>query len=179
MAYKIPVTKENIRLLKEFMSIQDLGKAEMDVAAIPRIVKPYNDSAKEIATIVATAFATNSVHRVKLNGKHSAGSALIHDAETDTVWLLKPGSGKLSNAAGIKEENASQSRREVAFNSIAKVLGLGKYVPRAALLLLDSQEVAALEFFSGTYKTLDKLRNNSDFDLPVIFEKMVQNRITL
>jgi hypothetical protein len=175
MAHKLPVTEENLKLLRSILKINDLDKSEIDIAAIPRIVKPFDEASDEVAKAAQRAFTENSIHKVKLNGKHSAGTALFKDPETDTIWLLKPGSGKLSRALGITEETVSQSRREVGFNRIAKLMGLGMYVPHCALLLIDGQEVAALEFFADGYKTINQLKKDPGAGLETFFDNLNKN----
>jgi hypothetical protein len=175
MAHHIPVNDENVEILKSLASMEEMSKVEMEVAAIPRIVKPYNKEDKEVASMVQDAFKNHEVKAVKLGGKHSKGSALVKDPETEMVWLLKPGSGKLSVAQGIREESVSQSRREVAFNRVANLIGLGRYVPKAALLVLDGEEIAALQFFTGSYKPMEKLRKDPDFQPNHLLHKFVQN----
>lgn len=174
-AHKLPISDENLRLLRKVMSMNEVAKSEFDSAAIPRIVKPFNEESVRVADMIRDAYANNQVYPIKLGGKHSAGTAILRDFDNNTLWLLKPGSGKLSPALGVREEAASQSRREVAFNTIARLMGLGHYVPRAALVLLDGFEVAALEFFSQDYKVLDKFKKDPDVKLEHVFGKYVGN----
>ncbi len=175
MAHKLPVNEENIKLLKHFILMGTLDKSEMDVAAIPRSVKPFDEASIPVATMIQAAFVSGDVHKVSLNGKHSEGAAIVKDIDTDRLWLLKPGSGNLSRAAGIREETASQSRREVAFNMIARIMGLGSYVPKAALLIIDGEEIAALEFFSTNFKTMDKVKREKVVDLAAMFNQYNSN----
>jgi hypothetical protein len=76
------------------------------------------------------------------------------DPQTQHLYLLKPGSGDNSPAAGVHEEDASQSRREAAFWHAADFLGLGEYAPRADLLYIDGHEVAAIRMLPLTFKNL-------------------------
>ncbi len=178
MAHGIEVNPENLRILRKIMDMQELSKAEpgeFDVAIIPRTVQAFNNGAMFVADLVRDAFANNEVRPVKLGGKHSAGTALVKNPEDGILWLLKPGAGKVSPAMGANEEFASQSRREVAFNQVASVMGLGKYVPRSALILLDDVEVAALEFFSQGYEPVERVQKNKDRKLDEIFGKFVDN----
>ncbi len=175
MAHGIEVNDENLRLLNKIIDMQEMSKSEFDVAIMPRIVQAFNNESLFVADMVREAFAGNEVKPIKLGGKHSAGTALLKNPEDEVLWLLKPGSGKVSPAMGANEEFASQSRREVAFNQIASVLGLGKYVPRAALIVLDGIEVAALEFFSEGYKPVERVIKDKDRKLDEIFAKFVDN----
>lgn len=173
MAHKIPVTHETVALLQKIMEMQDFKKAEFEVAALPRKVVPFNDEAIPVAEAVQEAFIDKKVTPISLNGKHSSGTAIVKiDGQP---WLLKPGSGALSPALGVSEEKASQSRREVVFNVIARLMGLGHYVPKAALLIIDGKEVAALEFFSNDYKPLGKIQKDSNISLKDTFQRFVGN----
>jgi hypothetical protein len=174
-AHKIPVTAENIKVLKDIIQLQSLSKSEFNVAALPRKVNPFDQESVPMAQVIQEAFINHAVHEIKLNGKHSNGTALVKDFDTNKIYLLKPGSGALSNALGVKEEAASQSRREVAFNKIAKIMGLGAFVPDAHLLIIDGYEVACLEFFSNKYKTLTDIKNEKSVDLGMVFDKVNQN----
>lgn len=174
-AHGLPVNEDNVELLRKIMGIQEMSKSEIDIAAIPRIVKPFNYEAIAVADMVRDAFENATIKPIKLNGKHSSGTAILKNPLADELWLLKPGSGKLSPAMGVREEQANQSRREVAFNTIAKVIGLGKYVPKSALVVLDGQEVAALQFFSSGFKPIEKLRKDPNIKLDEIFKKFVGN----
>lgn len=174
-AHQLPVTDDNIKLLRKIMAMSELSKSDMEVAAIPRNVKPYSKEDKHLAKLASFAFKENKVHSVQLNGKHSKGSALFRDEESGELYLLKPGSGALSSARGIKEEPATHSRREVGFNKIAQEMGLSMYVPDAALLLIDGEEVACLEFFAGTYKPVEDIKKEKNTTLEHIFGKFVGN----
>lgn len=156
---------------------QDLIKNDMDVSVIPRIVKPFNLSAQETAKRIQRAFDSNSVHTIQLKGKHIKGSALARDPETEIVYLLKPGYGNLSPAQGVREESASQSRREVAFPKMAAVMGLGYFFVKAELIYLDGMEVAALEFLPSNFKGLDKWKKDPNVNLSLIFNNFLKNAI--
>jgi hypothetical protein len=178
-AFKLEINDENIRTLRKMAYLHikqdELSKAEQDVAIIPRIVKPFNDHAVQVANIVREAFENNQVHEIKLKGKHSRGTAIVKDENTGTLWLLKPGSGSESPALGITEEKADQSTRECAFNDCARLLGLGQYVPQSALLILDGQKIAALQFFRPLYKPVEKLKKTHMVELREAFQRATLN----
>jgi hypothetical protein len=175
-SHGIPITDENIRTLHSLMQISDMDKSEIDVAIIPRIVTPFEPNSIPLANMVREAQSIGYVSKIELNGKHSNGSAIVKDPDNvNTLWLLKPGTGKLSRAMGVNEERASESRREVAFNLAATLMGLGNSVPCSALLLLDKSEVACLEFFSGTYRTFNKIKKDKNVDPAQVFSVFNEN----
>lgn len=175
-AHRLPVNEENRRLLREIMAMQEFSKTEgdFDVAILPRNVKPYRFEDAPVADLVREAYKNGEIYPIKLNGKHSSGTAILKDHDTDILWLLKPGNGKLSPALGVREETASQSKREVAFNVIAKMIGLGRYFPNAALVVLDNHDVAALEFFADSFKPVEKIKREGQ-DVKNVFVKFVDN----
>jgi hypothetical protein len=178
-AHHLQINDENIRNVRKmaylYIKQDGLTKSEENVAAIPRVVKPFNEEAIHVADLVRTAFEHNDVHQIKLKGKHSKGTALIKDYNTGDLWLLKPGSGHLSPAAGISEEKADQATREVAFNDCARILQMGQYVPNSALLKLDGENVSALFFFPIDYRPVEKLKKNNLETLRQVFQRMVLN----
>lgn len=178
-SHHLQINDENLRNIRKmaylYIKQDELSKSEENVAAIPRVVKPFNDEAIPVADIVRTAFEHNDVHEIKLKGKHSKGTALIRDYNTGNLWLLKPGSGKASPAAGISEEKADQATREVAFNDCARILGLGQYVPNSALLKLDGENVSALFFFPIDYQPVEKLKKKNLEMLRQVFQRMSLN----
>ena len=73
--------------------------------------------------------------------------------------------------AGIREEKANPSRREACFWHVAEAWGIGSFVPRTDLMLLNNKEVAAIHFLPRTWTNLEKLRKQ-DPNLPTrILEK--------
>ena len=91
-----------------------------------------------------------------LDGKHSKGSLIAKDHQTQNIYLLKPGSGGQSPAAGAQEQPASQSRREAAFWHVADQWQLGGTIPRADLVLIDGKEYAAIRMLPFSYRNLEK-----------------------
>jgi len=108
------------------------------------------------AEAVKRAFEANQVEEVQLGGKHSKGTMVAEDPD-GAHFLLKPGSGKLSPAAGVREEVATQARRECAFWHVARNWGLGQFIPRADLISLNGKEIAALHRLPWDWQNLDKL----------------------
>lgn len=165
----LDINTENLRSLKAVLDMgQDLRKFEGAPSKMkehdfqvepPHDVQPGTDSAKRTAAAVARGFKAGSFKPVNLGGKHSTNSAIVDDPETGKRYLLKPASGGVGPAAGIKEESASQARREAAFSHIAEdVFGLGNSVAGAELILLDGKEWAALDMLPLDWKNLDRAR---------------------
>lgn len=127
-------------------------------------IEPFSEFDKAGVALVKNAINKDKLRSVKLDGKHSGGSSLFLDEVNNIVWLLKPGSGGQSRAQGIGEDTASQSRREVAFNKVADIVGLGKFVPASYLVLMDGNEVAMLQFFGAEYKNLNTVRKERPLD---------------
>jgi hypothetical protein len=125
-------------------------------------VEPGHQDANETADEVRRAFEDGFVVPVHLDGKHSKGALLASDQLSGKVWLLKPGSGGQSPSAGARQDASSQSRREAAFWHVADEWGLGDYLPRADLLLIDGREFAAINMLPWSYKTLAKIKNQRD-----------------
>lgn len=128
----------------------DLQLPKQAVAATP--------DGEKFAAAVQRALAHDDAFPVTLGGKHSAGSILVLDNETDERFLLKPGAGKNSPAAGVREEAASQAKREAGAYAAAVVMGLEDVVPECHLLLLDGREYAAIRLLPFTFKSAIDLR---------------------
>ncbi len=60
--------------------------------------------------------------------------------------------------AGVKEEIASQGRREAAFYHIAKAWGMADFFPAAEFLIMDGHDWAVLKMLPWDYKNLEKVR---------------------
>jgi len=126
-----------------------LSKSEVEVHG----VLPEGQSA---ADAIKRAFEADQVEEVQLGGKHSKGTMVAEDPHGEH-FLLKPGSGKPSPAQGVREEPASQARRECAFWHVARNWGLGQFFPRADLVSVNDKEVAAMHRLPWDWQNLDKL----------------------
>lgn len=155
MAYGIEPGDKNLAALRGVYGVNDVKKEEPAPARANEIVAGTGDGAA-VAALVARAFAENWVLPVALAGRHSAGSLLARDENAKRTFLLKPGSGKQSPAAGAGEESASQSKREACFYQIADAVGLGAYMPETQLLLIDGKEYAAMSLLPFSYMTLER-----------------------
>lgn len=155
ISVRLEVTAPNRRALLAIMDLQDkknLGKADKT-----HEVQALMADGTEIADGVRRGFASATEQELNLGGKHSAGSMMVRDPDEGQMYLLKPGAGPQSPAAGAREEPANQSRRETAFWHVAEAWGLSQRLPRADLLLIDGKEVAVLHMLPFDWKNLEKL----------------------
>ncbi len=160
-AHRLPLTEENKAAVRAVMLTQSLQKAELDIAALPRDVEPVFEESKPTVSALRRAFANHDVHRMQFKGKHSLGVAVAYDDKYHKHYLLKPGSGPLSPAAGIREEKADQSHREVAFVKIAQALGIGEDFPNCELVIIDGVYVAAMDLLPPAYVNIGRVRDNA------------------
>lgn len=169
VSHGLEPSEANLKALRAVYAISEAAKGEGEPATATS-VEPGHPDASETAQQVLRAFQDRFVMPVKLGGKHSAGSLLARDRDTGDVWLLKPGSGGQSPAAGAKEDPSTQSRREAAFWHMADAWGLSEYYPRADLLLIDGHEFAALRLLPWAYKGMDKLKEQD----PVVARRTLE-----
>jgi hypothetical protein len=174
-AYNLPRTEASRAALRTVMGLQNLRKDELDVAAIPRQVEAVFPEGQEFAAALQRAFGAGAIQSVKLGGKHSKGTALAVDPKDHKKYLIKPGSGSTSPSAGVNEQLANQSRREVAFAQVARALGLGEYLPNAHLLRMDGHEVAVMELIPPTFRNLNQRRREPNFAPRAVFEPYRKN----
>jgi hypothetical protein len=113
-------------------------------------------SGDDVAQAVARAFVDRFVFPIRLGGKHSKGSMLARDEQTHTTWLLKPGSGNQSPAAGAQQDPSTMSAREAAWYQVAKAWDLDRWFPRAELLVINGREYAAMKLLPWSFKTMEK-----------------------
>jgi len=167
-AFGLDVTEQNLKALNSICNIQHLNKHEDEYIEIGN-VEAFNPDAQQFKEAIERACERGIIVPIKLGGKHSEGILIALDPQMQQSYLLKPGSGSLSPAKGVREENASQSRREVAFWHVATDWGLGEYLPRTELLLIDGKEYACMRLLTWDYKSLDKLnRQYKDFAKKVL-----------
>lgn len=157
-AYGLEVSDTGRRSLKTVISMGDFNRPQPSQATVPpgREIVAGTSDAGETATALRRAWANRQVAATHLDGKHSKGSLLAKDSMSDRVYLLKPGSGGQSPAAGAAEERASQSRREAAFWHVADDWGLGESVPRADLVVIDGHEYAAIVMLPFDWRCIEK-----------------------
>jgi hypothetical protein len=156
-AYGLPEGDETRRSLKAVMSIGAFQKAQVQTKLPAGTdIESGTPDANETTEAIRRAFKQKLVRVAHLDGKHSKGSLIAKDMKGDKVYLLKPGAGGQSPAAGAKEETASQSRRETAFWQIAEDWGLGESIPRCDLVMIDGREYAAIEMLPFSWKGLQK-----------------------
>lgn len=138
---------------KAFGAVKNLKlhKSE-DVLKVPKSIVGIDN--EDVADLIKDAYQKGQVEPVALGGKHSGGAYIAKDDESRN-WLLKPGSGKKSPAAGVEDTKGSQSRREALFSAIANIMGI-KEVQPAALLQVDGKEVAAIRMWPMSWVNLHR-----------------------
>ena len=138
---------------KAFESVKalKLHKSE-DFLAAPKSIKCIDDP--DFTAVIDEMYKTKSIQTISLNGKHSSGSYVARDLDGQN-WLLKPGSGKKSPAAGVDETKGSQSRREVVFAAIGEWMGIDEVQP-AHLLQVDGKEVAMIRMWPMDWVNLHR-----------------------
>jgi GNAT superfamily N-acetyltransferase len=162
-AVQLADNEQNLRALEAVLELggRDLGKAEEEKHWV-KTVTPAVLEARDTALEVGRAAKEGLVWPLNLNGKHSKGALAARDPKSGGIWLLKPGSGKLSPAAGVRQETASQSAREAAAYHIAKEMGLGQSIPHCDLLLINGRETAAMRLLGAQFKPLDEQNRQAE-----------------
>lgn len=150
---------KNQRALNAALQLQESRKAEK--LTLKHTVTALMPDGEEAAKAIERGFKEEKQEELDLGGKHSKGTLMVSDPESQDKFLLKPGSGGQSPAKGAREESANQSRREACFWHAADHLGIGNRVPRADLLLVDGKEVACLHMLPFSWKNLEELKYES------------------
>lgn len=154
IAYGLEINDSNLNTLRAIKNIGNLNKSEslFEQPCMPKNAVAALLEAQETADSVKRGLDAGKVYPVKLeNSKHGKGSLLVEDPEMGFTWLLKPGLGSLSPAAGINDEQVSPSRREAGFYHTSGVFGLEPHLPRTDLLLLDNKEYAVIKLLIPDY----------------------------
>lgn len=174
-AYGAEPNEKTLKALRGVRKMKQLQKHIEPLTTVPKDIHAINHDGGETEDHIRRAFEHYDVFPVKLGGKHSAGTLLAHDEESGVSYLLKPGSGGQSPAAGVQEEGASQSEREVAFWHVADQWHLGDTVPRADLVSVDGKLYAAIQMLSYDYKNLDKRKKEDPNIAPRTFSKYLKD----
>jgi 8-oxo-dGTP pyrophosphatase MutT (NUDIX family) len=159
-AYGLGMDDANRAAVKAVMSISGLSKAEVEQIPAGKDIVAGTSDADQTAEGIRRVFRSGHVRAAHLNGKHSKGSLIARDEISDKIYLLKPGAGGQSPAAGASQEPATQSRREVAFWHVMEDVGLGESVPRADLVIIDGREYAVIHMLPFTWKGFQKKLNS-------------------
>lgn len=153
LAHGLHPTKENIKALYSVTKIQSLHKS---LTSTEYAIVPAHPEAEGVVNELTEAIKLGHIQHVKLGGKHSKGSLLVRSDEEN--WLIKPGDNKNSPAAGVSQESATQSEREVAFYKCAEAVGIGHIVPQAELIMLNGKQAAAIHMLPFSWKNMDALK---------------------
>lgn len=154
-AHGLEVSPSNLKALHAVLGLSSGLQKNEEEAVHAQTVWGVLPEGTQTANVVRRSFQDRFVVPVKLNGRHTDGVLLARDEETNITFLLKPGSGGQSPALGVKEESASQSRREACFYYVADAIGLNKSFAKTDLLLIDGKEYAAIRLLPWSYKTMD------------------------
>jgi hypothetical protein len=153
--YGLTPTDENKQALSNIMQLDSFKKSADQWLTPPAHVLAGVPEAEDTAKEVQDAYNEHHVEKVKLGGRHSAGSLLAQGP--NKTHLLKPGSGGQSPAAGDRDDKSSQSRREAAFWQVARSWEIGDACPRADLIFIDGKEYAAIEMLSVEWKNVGRV----------------------
>lgn len=177
-AYGLELSEANLRALRAVVSFLGAQKSESDPLDLKKVkVQAMMPEGQDVAESVQRAFLDQFVFPVDLGGKHSAGIRVARDEQSKSTWLLKPGSGKQSPAAGAREEGASQSRREAAFYHVAKLWGLYHYLPRCELLQIDDRECAVMRLLPTSFQSLEKWRQKDPQFVNQVLQPLAQEGV--
>lgn len=156
--YGIEINEKNLKALDAISALGTLNKSAFFDSHDPEQVEACTSDAQEYAQSIRHAMTSGQFVPVELGGKHSAGTFMARDGATDTVLLLKPGSGGPGPAAGSADGPQSPVR-ETAFYHVGDYWMLGDYLPETQLVRIDGEEYAAIQMLPWTYKTVDDLND--------------------
>jgi len=159
-------SEANLKALRAVLKLGEFSPDELskNEPGTPHIesVNPGAPDASDTADEVKRGATAGLVQPLKLGGKHSKGSMAIRDPKTGNTWLLKPGAGKASPAAGVRDGASSQSAREAAFWHCMDRTGLGNYGPKCDLLEVNGGQVAAMKLLGTSWKSADEQNRKVD-----------------
>jgi hypothetical protein len=161
-------SEANLKALRAALKLGEFSQETTELSknepGTPHIesVNPGAPDATPTADEVKRGVTAGLVQPLKLGGKHSKGSMAVRDPKTGNTWLLKPGAGKASPAAGVRDGASSQSAREAAFWHCMDRTGLGNYGPKCDLLEVNGGQVAAMKLLGPSWKSADEQNRKVD-----------------
>lgn len=161
MSVDIEPTDENKEALKTIAAMQEMQKAEKQQNQVDdsiKQVKPVFPEDQKVAEAIQNGVDTRAVHAPDLEGKHVGGIRTVEDPSSKEVFLLKPGSGSLSPAKGVKDQPATPSQREVCFYEVGKLWNLEDRFVETYLMNVDGKYVAAMRMLPPQWTNLEKLK---------------------
>lgn len=165
LAYGLEPDDKNLEALRAVLQATGhMEKSDEVEPPLPKQAVAATPDGEAFAAGIQRSLDRGDAFHVKLGGKHSSGSILAMDQDTQLRFLLKPGSW-VSPASGDREEKASQPKREAGFSAVARLWGLGDVVPESHLVLLDGKEYAAIRLLPWSYKAMNAVRKE-DVGLP-------------
>lgn len=169
-AFGMEDTPENRMSLDAVGDLASLQKAESAVAPTA-FVEAGVAGAEETAAAITRAAKDQKIVGVQLGGKHSKGSMVARDPETNKTYLMKPGSAQQSPALGARQDPSSQSEREACFWAMAHLWGMGNDLPVCHLILVDGRQYACMELLALDYRPLEDIQKKSPSKLVEVLEK--------
>ncbi len=161
-----PDTLKALRAVVQIQALEGLHKNRGD--------HTVTGDDQDLAHELVEAMDLGDNRPVQFKGKHTGGMQIVR-VDSGKQWLLKPGSGSLSPAAGVREETASQSEREVAFFRVAEAWGLGQWMPTTRLMDIDGDQTAVMELLPLDWKNMEKLRDQNPHQLTSVLEKLLHD----
>ena len=134
-------------------------------------VVPGHYTAHDAAEAISRANNAKMMFKIQLGGKYSGETKVAKDPQNGMLWLIKPGTSKISPAAGVDEERASQAQREAAFYAIANEVGLGMAIPKTFLININEIPTAVMPFLPPDFKPLSVYKKKDPNMVIESFEK--------
>lgn len=158
MAHSLPMDRAGRAALDGVVGLTSSSKspqdAEIDMSGEISAVFPEGE---DVAAAIDRARSAGSIEKIDMKGVHSKGMMLATDPQDSRVYLIKPGSGPQSPAAGERQSRSTQSQREAAFWHAARVMRLEGWLPRADLVRIGDREVAVTDFLPRSFRTLEEV----------------------
>lgn len=174
--YDIVVTPDSIRTLQS-VSKSILYKTENEAVDPPNTIYSVYPDGQATVDALKRAFQAEQVYVVNLGGKHSKGSMVAEDPQTRQRYMLKPGDGRNSKAAGVNDSPISQSKREAIFYKASEFFGLDAYLPATDLVLVDSHEIAVYELLPKSFDNLGTAFDDKAYQISLTLQPFLQNGV--
>ncbi len=152
--HELPLTDANRDLIRKLMDVGNLKKSQDASKAPfkPAVVDPITSGATVLLSSLLEGIAQDMVVDLELNSRHSAGAKLVFLGPEFGVWLIKPGSGEFSPAAGVSDLQMSQTMREAAFWYAVEQGWPGQqFYPRCEVFNIDGVETALVQVLPPDY----------------------------
>lgn len=169
--YNHKAIQQLAELLQNDKVVAKAEDCETDIEDAKFEVVPGHYTARTAAEAINRAAKAHSIHGVQLGGKYSGKTRVAKDPQSGMLWLIKPGTEKISPAAGIAEERATQAQRESAFYAVAGEVGLGMAIPKTFLININETPTAVMPFLPPDFKPLSVYKKKDPNSIILAFEK--------